>query len=199
LTIDDCKTAAGGASAQAGDAFQSSISRSAILAMAEITWERVQKFRRHVDKEDRQLREALQARILAKQAAAEGIDPALRDRLPIADCKTVATESSAPDSEPAKAEPSAPGSAAANTEGAGAPVDAFQSAIGNPQSTIRESFYRQSAMAVLGALAVYSCLGAMMEAGKKMEAAYYRVLVTLYGDLPGFDYFKPKGRPWTTT
>ena len=47
-------------------------------------------------------------------------------------------------------------------------------------------------MAVLGALAVYSCLGAMQEAGKKIEAAYYRVLVALYGDLPGFDYFKPK-------
>ena len=170
-----------------GTSFDFRVSRSEVLAFAELTWERVQMFRRHVDKEEAQLREGLQARIVARQA--ERIDDC---RLTIDDCKTVATESSAPDSEPTKAEPSAPGSAAANTEGAGAPVDAFQSAIGNPQSTIPESFYRQSALAVLGALAVYSCLGGMMEAGKKIEAAYYRVLLALYGDLPGFDYFKPK-------
>src|SRR5208282_3600253 len=56
------------------------------------------------------------------------------------------------------------------------------SAIGN----------RQSAIVLLGALAWCSCVGAIQEAGKEISTAYYRLLVALYGDLPGFDFFKPK-------
>ncbi len=150
-----------------GTNFDFRVSRSEVLAFAEITWERVQMFRRHVDKEEEQLREALQARVLARQAAPQEIDDC---RLTIDDCKTGATQSPAPDSAP-------------ETQPTGQP---------GPEANRERSCNRQSAIAVLGALAVYSCLGAMMEAGKKIEAAYYRVLVALYGDLPGFDYFKPK-------
>jgi len=50
---------------------------------------------------------------------------------------------------------------------------------------------RQSAI-LLGALGVYKCMGAVLEAGKDIKAAYYRMLVALYGDLPGFEFFKPK-------
>jgi len=48
------------------------------------------------------------------------------------------------------------------------------------------------AVALLGALGVYKCMGAVLEAGKDIKAAYYRMLVALYGDLPSFDFFKPK-------
>ncbi|MGO9275410.1 MAG: hypothetical protein ACLQOO_35100 [Terriglobia bacterium] len=147
-----------------GPNFDFGVSRSEVLAFAETTWERVQMFRRHVAKEEAQLRDALQARVLARQVKIADC------QLTIDDCKTVATEPSAPSSEPPKTEPE------------GGQADVFQSSIDN----------HQSAIAVLGALAVYSCLGAMQEAGKKIEAAYYRVLVALYGDLSGFDYFKPK-------
>ncbi len=156
-----------------GTSFDFRVSRSEVLAFAELTWERVQMFRRHVAKEEAQLREALQARVLARQAAPQEIDDC---RLTIDDCKTVATEPSAPDS------PDADSIGGPEPEPRQGPSCNRQSSIDN----------RQSAMAVLGALAVYSCLGAMQEAGKKIEAAYYRVLVALYGDLPGFDYFKPK-------
>ncbi|MGO9272737.1 MAG: hypothetical protein ACLQOO_21295, partial [Terriglobia bacterium] len=124
-----------------GASFDFRVSRSEVLAFAEITWERVQMFRRHVDKEEAQLREALQARISAHQAAAEEIDDC---RLTIDDCKTVATESSAPDSAP-------------DADSIGGPEpEPRQGPSCNRQSSIDN---RQSAMAVLGALAVYSCLG----------------------------------------
>jgi len=35
-------------------------------------------------------------------------------------------------------------------------------------------------------------MGAMLEAGQDIKAAYYRMLVALYGDLPSFEFFKPK-------
>src|SRR5208282_4276591 len=164
-----------------GASFDFRVSRSEVLAFAEITWERVQMFRRHVDKEEAQLRDALQARVLARKA--ERIDDC---RLTIDDCKTVATRPSAPGSTP-DADPTGGLGPEPNRE----PSCNRQSSI-DPAGQDQFPDHRQSAIAVLGALAVYSCLGAMMEAGKKMEAAYYRVLLALYGDLPGFDYFKPK-------
>jgi len=49
---------------------------------------------------------------------------------------------------------------------------------------------------LLGALAIFSCGDLMMEAYEEIKAAYYRVLVALYGDLPDFEYFQPR-RPTT--
>ncbi len=120
----------------------------------------------HREKEAANVKDVLEAAILAKRAAAEEIDPALRDRLTIDDCKTVATETSAPSPEPP--EP-------AKKEPEGKPVGAFQSSI-----------------LLLGALGVYKCMGAVLAAGKDIKAAYYHMLVALYGDLPSFDFFKPK-------
>ena len=44
----------------------------------------------------------------------------------------------------------------------------------------------------MGALGVYKCVGALVEAGKDIKGAYYRMLVAFYGELPRFDFFKPK-------
>jgi len=35
---------------------------------------------------------------------------------------------------------------------------------------------------------MFSCGAAMLEAGKEIKAAYYRVLMALYGEIPGFEY-----------
>ncbi len=136
--IDDCKTAPIEPSSPGSepantkptgeprDVFQSaignrqwSILRSAIVAMAEITWERIQMLLQHREKEAAQVREALQASILARQAAVQEIDDC---RLTIDDGKTIATEPSALGSEPAKKEPTG-----------SLPGDSFQSAIDNRQ------------------------------------------------------------------
>ena len=61
-------------------------------------------------------------------------------------------------------------------------MGAFQSSID----------HRQSSILLLGALGVYKCMGAVLEAGKDIKAAYYRMLVALYDDLPSFEFFKPK-------
>ena len=173
-----------------GESTASGSEPSAILTFAEMLWERIQMLRRHGDKETANVREALEAGVSARRAAGiddcrstiddcpanetrnsevetgpEGIDDC---RLPIADCKTATTDPSAPGSEPAKTAPTG--------------EDAFQSSIDNRRSAIR----------LLGALAVYSCVGAVLEAHKDLKAAYYRLLVTLYGALPGFHFFKPK-------
>jgi hypothetical protein len=197
LTIDDCKTVKKEPSAlgplntkptgEPGDVFQSSISRPAILAFAELTWERVQMFRRHSDKETAQLREALQARVLAQSKTGDCFCPAE----PIATCPADQAQNSKFETRPPDADSSreSPGSSYESP----AP-GSDQSSVGNQQSPIPEpsSGHRQSALAVLGALAVYTCVGAIAAAGKEIEAAYYRVLVALYGELPGFHYFKPK-------
>jgi len=47
-------------------------------------------------------------------------------------------------------------------------------------------------IALLRALGVYKCMGAVLEADKDIKAAYYRMLVALYGDLRSFEFFKPK-------
>jgi len=48
------------------------------------------------------------------------------------------------------------------------------------------------AIGLIAALSVTNCVGAVLEAGKAIKAAYYRMLVALYGDLPSFDFFRPK-------
>ena len=142
----------------------SSLSNSEILAMAEITWARIQMLLQHREKEAAQVREALQASILARQAAVQEIDDC---RLPIDDVSVAR----------------GPSSVARNLQREPRTTDSpFQSSIGN----------RQSAISLLGALAVYSCLGAIQEAGKQIEAAYFRLLVALYGELPDFAFFKPQ-------
>ena len=131
----------------------------------------------HRDKEAAKVKEVLEAAILAKRAATEEIDPALQDRLSIDDCKTVAAETSAPSPKPPEA---------AQKEPEGKPEDAFQSSV-DPAGR------DQSSILLLGALGVYKCVGAVLAAGKDIKAAYYRMLVALYGDLPSFEFFKPKG------
>jgi hypothetical protein len=140
-------------------------------------WERIQMLRRHGDKETAQVREALEVGVLARR----GIDDC---RLPIDDCSEDETR-------PADADWSSESPAPSGES----PVSGSeQSSIDNRQSAIPESSIdnRQSAIRLLGALAVCSCLGAVLEADKDLKAAYYRLLVTLYGALPDFDFFKPK-------
>jgi hypothetical protein len=177
LSIDDSTTAAGAAPTQAGSAFQSSVDdrRSSVLAMAEITWERVQTLLRHREKEAAQVREVLQARIPAQQAAAE-------DRLPIADCPEDETRNSKFETHPPNEDSSRESSVSSSEP----------PAAGSEPSSIDPARRDQSAISLLGALAVFSCGALMTEAGMEIKAAYYRVLVALYGDLPGFDYFQPK-------
>ncbi len=146
-----------------GASFGFRVSNSEILAMAEITWARIQMLLQHREKEAAQVREALQASILARQAAVQEIDDC---RLPIDDVSVAR----------------GPSSVAATDNGPRTTDSPFQSSIGN----------RQSAISLLGALAVYSCLGAIQEASKQIEAAYFRLLVALYGELPDFAFFKPQ-------
>jgi len=112
-----------------GASFDFPVSNFEILKVAEITWERIQMHLQHREKEAAKVKEVLEAAILAKRAAAEEIDPALRD---------------------------------------------------------------QSSILLLAALGVYKCMGAVLAAGKDIKAAYHRMLVALYGDLPSFDFFKAK-------
>jgi len=179
LTIDDCKTFATPLSApgsapskragRPGEAFQSAIGnrQSSILEVAEITWERIQMHLQHREKEAAKVKEVLEARIAVIADCLLTID----------DCKTVATKTSAPGPEPPEA---------AQKEPEGKPEDAFQSSI-DPAGR------DQSSILLLGALGVYKCMGAVLAAGKDIKAAYYQMLVALYGDLPSFEFFKPKG------
>jgi len=109
------------------------------------------------------VKEALEAQIAARQAAAAEI---AAGELPMEDMSAVG----------------APPSAAATDNGPRTKDRPFQSSIGNRQSSIQ----------LLAALGVYTCLGAVLEAGQEIRATYYRVLMALYGDLPNFDYFRPK-------
>jgi len=150
-----------------GTSFDFPVSNFEILKVAEITWERIQMHLRHREKEAAKVKEVLEARIAL-------IDDC---RLTIDDCETAATETSAPGPEPP--EP-------AKKESEGKPGGAFQSSI-DPAGR------DQSSILLLGALGVYKCMGAVLAAGKDIKAAYYRMLVAFYGDLPGFEFFQPKG------
>ncbi|HMD97726.1 MAG TPA: hypothetical protein VKM93_10415 [Terriglobia bacterium] len=144
--------------------------QSSILEMAEITWERIQMHLQHREKEAANVKEVLEEAILAKKGAVEGID----------DCKTGTTSSS-------------PTASAPDTDPKGGPAPRHnQEPFCNRQSSIDPARRGQLLVALLGALGVYKCMGAVLEAGKDMKAAYHRMLVAFYGDLPSFDFFKPK-------
>ena len=166
LSIDDCKTAVGAAPTPAGSAFQSSIDnrQSSILEVAETTWERIQMHLQHREKEAAQVKEVLESCIAARQATVEGID----------DCPADETRNSKIENGELKLE---------NGEAS------FDFRVSNFASRVSSA---ELAVALLGALGVYKCLGAVLEAGKDIKAAYYRMLVALYGDLPRFEFFKPK-------
>jgi len=139
--------------------------QSSILHTAEITWERIQMHLQHREKEAAQVKEVLEARIAE-----------------IDDCSR--SEGTIDDS---------PETSAARGPSSGAATDNGPRTTDRPsQSSIDPAGQEQSSILLLGALGVYKCMGAVLEAGKDIKAAYYRVLVALYGELPSFEFFKPK-------
>jgi len=177
LTIDDCKTVVGAVPTQGRSAFQSSINparrgQSSILEVAEITWERIQMHLQHREKEAAKVKEVLEARIAE-------IDDCSRPAGPINDCPAEETRNSKFETRPPDAVSGCESSA---STGESPFPGSEQSSIGN----------RQSSILLLAALGVYKCMGAVLEAAKDIKEAYYRMLVALYGDLPSFEFFKPK-------
>jgi hypothetical protein len=158
------------------------VSNFEIQEVAEITWDRIQMHLQHREEEAAKVKEVLEAAISAKRAAAEGIDPALRGRWTIDDCPADETRGPNADwggeSQVAGDESRAP---QPETE-AGERVSNFEFRVSSTELGV----------ALLGALGVYKCMGAVLEAGKDIKSAYYRMLVALYGELPSFEFFKPK-------
>jgi len=143
--------------------------QSSVLAAAEITWERIQMHLQHREKEAAQVKKVLESCIAARQAAVGGIDDRFR---------------------PAGLIDDSPKTSVAGSRSCEAETD------NGPRKTKRRSQSsidnQQLVVALLGALGVYKCVGAVLEAGKDIKAAYYQMLVALYGELPGFDFFKRK-------
>jgi len=169
-------------------------SRKEILEMADITWERIQMLLEKQRREKAQVKQALEAQIAARREIADC-------RLPIDDCSE-ASVAGGPSSV-AGEEPEVCASGAVDKDDA-----CSSSTMGSRPRTMDSSGNRQSAipgdrpspienrqlaLAVLvGALGVYQCLMAVVEAAKEIQGVYVRMLVSLYGNLERFEALKPE-------
>jgi len=147
---------------QAGFAFP--VSTNEILEVAETTWERIQMHLQHREKEAAKVKEVLESCIKR-----------------IADCRSTIDDCPADETRNSKFE-----NRNSEPENGGA---SFDFRVSNFESRVSSA---ELAAALIAALGVYKCMGAVLEAGKDIKAAYYRMLVALYGDLPSFEFFKPK-------